>query len=190
MEYVDFIEKFLSYVESYGPLFGIFLPMIEAFIPILPLAAFVIINVNVFGFLLGYLYSWVGACTGSYLLFLMIKKIGTNKFEKKIKNTKYEKIIIKIKEKNISLLFLLYCFPFTPSFILSITAALANINSKKFFLVLLPSKFIMMISFVYIGENIKSFFINPLKSIFFIGCIFIFNYIAKLLIQKYENTIE
>ena len=46
----EILEIVLKYVEAGGPLAGIFFPVIEAFFPILPLVAFVIINVATFGF--------------------------------------------------------------------------------------------------------------------------------------------
>ncbi len=84
MEYEN-LSVFLKYLEQGGPLVGVLLPVIEAFIPVLPLIGFVIINVAAFGFVLGYLYSWMGNCIGSFLLFLFIRKVGGKKFEEKKK---------------------------------------------------------------------------------------------------------
>ncbi|MGD9569550.1 MAG: TVP38/TMEM64 family protein [Sedimentibacter sp.] len=177
----------LNYVELGGPLAGIMLPIIEAFIPILPLVGFVIINVAVFGFFFGYLYSWIGNCIGSFLLFLFIRKLGGKKFEAKIQKSKYKGTLEKIKKKNLTVLFYLYCFPFTPSFLISGTAALANMDTRLFLITMLPSKFVMILSLAFIGENISSFFKNPLKSILYILFILLINFISKKLFEKYEQ---
>ena len=184
MEYTDLI---LKYVEQGGPLVGIFLPIIEAFIPILPLVGFVIINVGVFGFFWGYIYSWIGNCLGSLLLFLLIKKVGGKWLEKNIEKNKYKGTLEKIRKKNFTVMFFLYCFPFTPSFLISGTSALANMNTKLFLAVLIPSKLIMMISLSIIGVNVKSFLINPTKSISFVVCIILFNMLCKEIVEKYEK---
>ncbi len=186
MDYEKFSVLF-DYVEQIGPLAGILMPIIEAFIPILPLVGFVIINVTVFGFFFGYLYSWIGNCIGSFLLFLLIRKIGGKKLETKIQNSKYMGTLDKIKKKNITVLFFLYCFPFTPSFLISGTAALANMDTKLFLAIMLPSKIVMILSLAFIGENVSSFFENPLKSVFYILFILLINLISKKLFQRYEE---
>lgn len=184
MVYADLIIKF---VKEGGPLFGILLPIIEAFIPILPLVGFVIINVSVFGFFLGYIYSWIGNCLGSFLLFLLIRKVGGKRLENKIKESKYAGTLDKIRKKNFAVLFFLYCFPFTPSFLISGTSALANMNTDKFLIALIPSKLIMMISLSFIGVNVSSFFKNPSKSIIFVLLILIFNVLCQKIVDGYEK---
>ncbi|MDF2948753.1 MAG: conserved rane protein of unknown function [Sedimentibacter sp.] len=186
MDYEN-LSYLFDYVEKIGPLAGIMLPIIEAFIPILPLVGFVIINVTVFGFLFGYLYSWIGNCIGSFLLFLMIRKIGGKRFEAKIQGSKYRGTLEKIKKKNTTVLFILYCFPFTPSFLISGTAALSNMDTQYFLITMLPSKLIMILSLAFIGENVSSFFVNPIKSVLYILFILFINFASKKLFQKYEE---
>lgn len=184
---IDNFSFLLDYVQQIGPLAGIAFPIIEAFIPILPLVGFVIINVAAFGFFFGYLYSWVGNCAGSLLLFLLIRKIGGKKFEAKIQKSRYRGTLEKIKKKNLTVLFFLYCFPFTPSFLISGTAALANMDTQLFLYTMLPSKLVMMLSLAFIGENVSSFFENPSKSALYILFILFINILSKKLFQKYEE---
>ncbi len=186
MDYEKFYILF-DYVEKIGPLAGILLPIIEAFIPVLPLVGFVIINVAAFGFFFGYLYSWLGNCIGTFLLFLVIRKIGGNRLEVRIKNSRYRGTLDKIKKKDMTVLFFLYCFPFTPSFLISGAAALANMDTQRFLITMLPSKFVMVLSLSFIGENVSSFFENPVKSILYILLILVFNLISKKAFQKYEE---
>ncbi len=187
MDYANYTDVFLKYVEQIGPVAGIILPVIEAFIPVLPLVGFVIINVAVFGFFMGYLYSWIGNCLGSFLLFMLIRRIGGKKIENKIEKSKYKGTLEKIRKKNLTVLFFLYCFPFTPSFLISGTAALTNMNTQQFILALLPSKFVMILSLAFIGQNVSSYFENPAKSLFFIAFILVVNFISKYFINKYEE---
>lgn len=187
MDYANYTDVFLKYVEQIGPAAGIILPVIEAFFPVLPLVGFVIINVAVFGFFMGYLYSWIGNCLGSFLLFMLIRKIGGKKIENKIEKSKYKGTLEKIRRKNLTVLFFLYCFPFTPSFLISGTAALTNMDTQKFLLALLPSKFVMILSLAFIGQNVSSYFENPAKSVFFIVFILAVNLISKYFIKKYEE---
>ena len=187
MEFTEYSEFFLKYIETWGPLAGILLPVMEAFFPILPLVGFVIINVAAFGFFFGYLYSWIGNCLGSFLLFLLLRKVGGKKLELKINKSKYRATLEKIRKKNPNVLFMLYCFPFTPSFLLTGAAALTNMNTKEFLVILLPSKFVMLLSLAFIVENVSSFFENPSKSIFFIIFILLLNLLSKYLFRKWDD---
>jgi uncharacterized membrane protein YdjX (TVP38/TMEM64 family) len=186
--FADYSEIFINYVETWGPLAGVLLPVVEAFLPILPLVGFVIMNVAVFGFFFGYLYSWIGNCLGSFLLFLLLRRVGAKKMDEKIRRSKYRTTLEKVKRKQLNLLFLLYCFPFTPSFLLSGAAALTNMRTEAFLAILLPAKFVMILSLAFIGENVSSFFENPAKSIFFIIFILSVNYLFKYLFEKYEHS--
>jgi uncharacterized membrane protein YdjX (TVP38/TMEM64 family) len=187
MDYANYTDVLLKYVEQIGPVAGVILPIIEAFIPVLPLVGFVIINVAVFGFFMGYLFSWIGNCLGSLLLFMLIRKIGGKKIESKIERSKYKGTLEKIRNKNLTVLFFLYCFPFTPSFLISGTAALTNMNTQQFLMALLPSKFVMILSLAFIGQNVNSYFENPARSLFFIAFILAVNFISKFFIKKYEE---
>ncbi len=186
MDYDNF-SVLLNYVEQGGPLAGVLLPVIEAFFPILPLVGFVIINVAVFGFFFGYLYSWIGNCIGSFLLFLFIRRVGGKRLETRIQNSRYKGTLEKIKKKNLTVLFFLYCFPFTPSFLISGAAALANMNTQRFLITMLPSKFVMILSLAFIGENVRSFFEDPIKSVLYILFILFVNLLSKKLFEKYEE---
>ena len=187
MEFAEYSEILTNYVESWGLVAGILLPVIEAFFPMLPLVGFVIINVAAFGFILGYLYSWIGNCLGSFLLFLLLRKVGARKTNEKISRSKYRHTLEKVKKKQLNVLFLLYCFPFTPSFLLSGAAALADMRTEMFLAILLPSKFVMLLSLAFIGENVSSFFENPARSIFFIIFILLLNLLVKYMLEKYEE---
>ncbi|MDD3227057.1 MAG: VTT domain-containing protein [Tissierellia bacterium] len=187
LEFAEFSEVFIKYLETWGPVAAILLSVVEAFFPILPLVGFVIINVAAFGFFFGYLYSWIGNCLGSFLLFLLLRKVGGKRINEKISKSKFSYILEKVKKKHLNVLFLLYCFPFAPSFLLSGTAALTNMRTEMFLAILLPSKFVMLLSLAFIGENVSSFFENPAKSIFFIVFIVLLNLLVKYVFEKYEQ---
>lgn len=185
MEFAEYSDIFINYVETWGPVAAILFPVLEAFFPVLPLVGFVIINVAVFGFFFGYLYSWIGNCLGSFLLFLLLKKAGARRINERIKRSRYCSTLEKVRKKQLNLLFLLYCFPFTPSFLISGTAALTNMRTEMFLAILLPSKFVMLLSLAFIGQNVSSFFENPAKSLFFIVVIILMNLLVKYVFEKY-----
>lgn len=76
------LDKILELIKEYralGPLPGIMLPMLEAFLPFLPLFVFVMANANAFGLWFGFLFSWIGAVGGALLVFLLVRKYGQQK---------------------------------------------------------------------------------------------------------------
>lgn len=75
-EIEEFIQQLLNQYEGLGPLPGILLPFIEALLPFLPLMVFVLANAAAYGLLKGFLYSWIGACVGAILVFLLMRKLS------------------------------------------------------------------------------------------------------------------
>src|SRR3954452_6552192 len=74
------IMELIREYKSFGPIPGILLPMLEAFLPFLPLFLFVMANASAFGLWLGFLYSWAGACTGALLVFMIFRRFGQRRF--------------------------------------------------------------------------------------------------------------
>ena len=127
------LNLIINFIDKYGIIAGILLPIIETFFPFLPLIFFVTINIIIFGFFEGYLYSYLGNITGSLLLFLLIRYIRRKKFENSFeKNSKFYNIRKKLKRNDFSFLFILFCFPFTPSFIITGIAAVSNFKLSHF----------------------------------------------------------
>ena len=127
-------------VESYkafGPLLGIGLPMIEALIPALPLIVFVLANAVAFGFWLGFLYSWLGSVMGALLVFFIIRHFGRSRFFSFVnKHEKVRKAMGWIERKGFAPIFVIFCFPFTPSALINVVAGLSRISVKQFGLAL------------------------------------------------------
>lgn len=184
--WINLVDQF----AELGGLVGVLLAMIEAFFPPLPLSLFVTINVMAFGFWQGYFISWIGTCIGSTIVFFLIKRFEKNKFQKLLyKNKKFENIFIWIREKGFIPIFLLLTFPFTPSIIVCGLAGLAGIKAREYILGLLFGKLIMVFSLSFIGYNIKSFMVQPLKSLFLILLTLSISFAAKKIINWYELKI-
>lgn len=183
----DFFEVF----TEFGPLAGILLVMIEAFIPILPLSVFVAMNVMAFGFWLGYLYSWIGNVAGSLIVFFLIKKYGMAKFHKKIqKSKKIKNTFLWIKKHGFLPIFVLLTFPFTPSFLICGLSALAEISYKTFIYSIVFGKLIMILSLSFIGYNLTEFISHPIKSVLLISLTFSFSLIARFFMNRHEKKLD
>src|SRR5699024_4831298 len=115
--------------ESLGPLPGILFPFIESFLPFLPLIAFVLVNGAAYGPFEGFLWSWIGTRFGSIVVFLVIRKLGEKRILRAIRrNKQVYKVTNWLERHGFGPLFLLMCFPFSPSSVINVVSGLSNIR--------------------------------------------------------------
>lgn len=163
------IEHFQQIAEQHriiGTLLAILFPFIEAFLPFLPLAAFVVANATAYGLWLGFLFSWGGAVIGSYCVFLIIRKFGHNRLFGFITNRESVKKLIRwVETKGFTPLFILLCFPFTPSALVNVVAGLSNLKKKSYLLTVMCAKFVMLLTISWIGSDLQSLITKPWKTV-------------------------
>lgn len=177
---LDNILQLLKDYAALGPFPGILLPMIEAFLPIFPLVVFVMANAAAFGLWKGFLFSWIGATSGALLVFLIVRKLGQQRFFRFLARHKKIKALINWVERHgFGLMFLLLCFPFSPSALINIVAGLSRVSIYPFVLAVLLGKLIMIFTISFIGYDIKSLIQQPLKSVFVLFLMVVLWYIGK-----------
>lgn len=183
--------QLLDSYRSFGPLPGILLPLLEAFIPFLPLFLFIMANVNAFGFWLGFLFSWMGTVGGAFLVFLIIRKYGQKRLLSFIRNhKKVQRLMNWIERHGFGPLFLLLCFPFTPSALVNIVAGLSRISIMQYFLAVVAGKLVMIITVSFIGYDIKSMITQPLRTVPVAIGIFILWLVGKRIESKMNSINE
>lgn len=177
--------------RSFGPIPGLVLPIIEAFLPFLPLFVFVTANASAFGLGWGFLFSWIGACTGALIVFSIVRKYGQKRFLAFLKNHKQVKRLVDwVDRHGFGPLFLLMCFPFTPSAVVNIVAGLSRISIYQYGVAVLAGKMVMIFSISYIGHDIPSLIHNPKKTIILGIVIVILWYIGKRIEAHLDKKIE
>ncbi|GAA3732549.1 TVP38/TMEM64 family protein [Salinicoccus jeotgali] len=173
------LESLFAEVEALGPLVGFVLTLIESFLPFLPLFAIVIININSYGFIIGFLLSYSGTVGGSYLVFLTIRYFLRAPAQKYIhRHKRLEGMLEFIDLKGFSFLLILLSLPFTPSSVINLIAALSNIKKVVYLYILLVAKAIMILLMSIVGYDITSFFTSPLQltlSIIFLVVLYFFS---------------
>ncbi|WP_445486598.1 TVP38/TMEM64 family protein [Niallia sp. 03133] len=188
---LDNIMDLIDSYRSFGPFPGILLPMLEAFIPFLPLFLFIMANVNAFGFWFGFLYSWVGTCGGALLVFLLVRKYGQKRLLSFMRNhQKVQKLMNWIEKHGFGPLFILLCFPFTPSALVNIVAGLSRIGIGQYFLAIIAGKLVMILTISFIGYDLQSMIAQPLRMIPIAIVIFILWYVGKRVESKMHHTSE
>ncbi|WP_077297255.1 TVP38/TMEM64 family protein [Virgibacillus pantothenticus] len=187
----EYIMELLQNYESLGPLPGILLPFIEAFLPFLPLVVFVFANAAAYGLLEGFILSWVGSALGAILVFLIIRKLGDRKIFIVIrKNKQVRKVTAWLERHGFGPLFLLMCFPFSPSSVINVVSGLSKISTQQFILAVIMGKSVMIFSLAYVGSSIMEFAKNPVKTIVVGGCIVLFWMVGKYIEKRLQKKAQ
>lgn len=185
------IQSLVSHYRTLGPIIGILLPFLEALLPFLPLVVIVVANVSSYGLWLGFILSWAGTVLGSYVVFLIVRKFGRHpRFKRFIERENVQKLIKFVTMRGLSPLFILLCFPFTPSVLVNIVAGLSYIKKKYYLFVLMAGKFIMVLSISVLGYDIASYFTNPIKLIFVAIGIVLLWVISKTVEKRLNNRVD
>ncbi len=194
MDFSNIQENLMELIQDYrsfGPIPGLVLPIIEAFLPFLPLFVFVTANASAFGLGWGFLFSWIGACTGALIVFSIVRKYGQKRFLAFLKNHKQVKRLVDwVDRHGFGPLFLLMCFPFTPSAVVNIVAGLSRISIYQYGVAVLAGKMVMIFSISYIGHDIPSLIHNPKKTIILGIVVVILWYIGKRIEAHLDKKIE
>lgn len=168
---------------------GFILILLESFLPILPLGAFVTLNVNAFGIFKGVMISWIATTLGSYLTYLVFYYISNKILYKILKKTKKEQLVESInifRNMPITKLTLLITLPFSPSCFINLLAGVAGIKRENYLISLIIGKGLMISFWAYIGKSfIES--ITDIESLAFIISILLIAYITtKIISKKYK----
>lgn len=185
------IMALIQEYRSFGPLPGILLPMLEAFLPFLPLFLFVMANANAFGLWFGFLFSWIGACTGALLVFLLFRRFGQKRILQFLKrHSKVQKLMRWVERHGFGPLFILLCFPFTPSAIVNIVAGLSKISTYQYMLAVMTGKLVMIFTISFVGYDLKSLMTQPFRTAVVGLVIFILWYVGKIVEVKLNKSMN
>ena len=174
------LENLVNNYESLGLFVAFLLPLLDSFFGLIPIWAIVTINISVFGFWPALFVSWLGSVTGATILFFIIRKLGIERVSRFIRRYKRGNVALGwIDRANFSTILILFCFPFTPTFLINIFAALSKVNTKQYLLGMIFGKSIMMFTVGLIGYDIKSYVHSPLKVVLLIIFIILLWYGGK-----------
>ncbi|MCM3725619.1 TVP38/TMEM64 family protein [Neobacillus cucumis] len=188
------LEHIMSLIQEYralGPIPGILLIIVEAFLPFLPLFVFVMANANAFGLWFGFLYSWVGACLGAMLVFFLIRMYGQKRLLSFLsKHPKVRKLMDWVESHGFGPLFLLLCFPFTPSAVVNIVAGLSRISFAQYMLAVCIGKMVMIFTISFIGYDLHSLITKPFRTVIVLLVIFILWLVGKRIEMRMNKRLE
>lgn len=183
----DFINSMIAYLGVAGPIMGCILIILESILPILPLCVFITLNCMTFGYVAGYIISWIFTCLGCLLSFTIIEKGFKNWFDRKIRSMKAANKIMKVVEKcNVSELAMIVAVPFTPAFLVNIAAGLSKMDVKKFMIGICIGKLFMVYFWAFIGTNLIQSLTNPIIIVKVIFMLIIAYVLSKIVTKKFN----
>ena len=149
-----------------------FLPVIEAFLPFLPLVVIVNYNVAMFSAIFNFAGNWIpallvstlGAIIGATLVFFALKYSIGKWFRRKVeKNQKVVSAMEWINKVNTSYLILILSNPYAPTSIFNYAMALSGFATKKYLFIIVISRVIEisllgLLGVVFqVGDSVMSF---------------------------------
>lgn len=188
MEYIQSLYYIAQDYWIFTMLIGLMSCFLESFIPVLPLIGIVTANAMLFGLLNGIILSWIGSSLGTISLFLLTKKFKDRIYMKKIKNININKIINWMHRQGFKILFIAYCSPFVPSFLITIASALSEKDIRNFVPAMLSGKFVMFLIISYISSDVVGFIKNPIKIIMFLLVVFLAWKVGKKVNSKLDEN--
>ena len=87
-------------------------------------------------------------------------------------------------------LFLLPCFPFTPSAIVNIVAGLSTVSFWKYGLAVIGGKMVMIFTISFIGYDIPALIHQPIRTVIVFIIIFILWYVGKRIERNLDQKLN
>ena len=182
--FYNFIMNTIDAMGVYGPLLGSLFIVLESIIPPLPLFVFITINFLAFGYVMGFIISWVCTIIGCVISYFLVKKLLRNFVVKKIKNVDLlNRCMHYIENMSLTKITVILAIPFTPAFMMNIAAGLVNMNFKKFFIAILVSKIFSVYFWGFVGTSLVESFQNP-SSLITVVVMMLLAYGMSLIIKK------
>ncbi|MGZ9585503.1 TVP38/TMEM64 family protein [Paenibacillus marinisediminis] len=183
------VETWLHHYSNLGPLPGIILPFTEAFLPFLPLIVLVMGNAAAYGLWWGFLLSWIGACAGSITVFWLARWFGS-KFgmyiQKRMPGT--QRFFHWIERKGFTPIFLLYCFPFTPSSLINVASGISTVPFSTFVTAVAAGKAVMIFMIAFIGNEWQTFIHHPWRILLAVLVLWLLWMIGKKVENRYQRA--
>ncbi|MFD0589535.1 TVP38/TMEM64 family protein [Paenibacillus sp. GCM10027627] len=184
---IDSIQKTLESYSEFGPLPGILLPFIESFLPFLPLILIIAANANIYGLGFGFLFSWVGVTLGAVTVFWLCRTLGRNVKDRLMRRfPKSERFFNWVEKKGFTPLFLLACFPFTPSVVITVISGLSKVPFRTFLLATILGKAVMIFVISLISFDIGNLVDEPWRIFVSITAVLVMWFGGKRLESRYQ----
>lgn len=184
---IEDIQLLLDRYSSLGPLPGILMPLLEALLPFLPLVVILFANASAYGMWAGFLYSWIGVCTGAFLVFLLARAFGKRYGERiRLRYPRTERFFTWMERRGFTPVFLLSCLPFSPSALVNVSAGLSGMAVHTFMTAILLGKAVMIFILSYLGADLRTMGEQPWRIAVALIVLFLMWFGGKKLEARFE----
>ena len=181
----DFIINLITTTGSLGMMLDCLLIISESIIPALPLGLFITVLCVNYGYVIGFLISWIFTIIGCMISYYLFQTIFKGIVDRKLR--KYEfanKLLTMIDKMTFSNLVLLISLPITPAFLVNIVAGVSNMKVNKFLPALMIGKISLVAFWGYVGTSLIEGLKNPMILIKVRIIIIIMFIISKIINKK------
>lgn len=185
---IDNVNHLIETHPNLSLILAVVFPYLESLLPFLPLIVFAVVNVNVFGLWLGFFLTWVGAVAGSITVFWIFRKFGHLPILTSIwQRPTMKKGMTWIEKHGFGPVFILLCFPFTPSAIVNIIAGISNMKFQQYMLATSLGKLFSIFMMCYIGSDFHKIITDPFRLIMTLLAILVLWILGKI-VEKRLNS--
>ena len=183
----DILNSWLQTAGIWGGIVCCVLILLEPLLPFLPMFIFVTINLLVFGYVIGFILSYIFAVLGCLLFYVVVNKLFSKKAQRFIKDkAKINGLVTRYKNIRFETLTTIISMPFTPAFMINTLAALSNMSLKKYIYAEIIAKIFITIFWGFIGVNLIKCFEDP-KYLIYIGLMVLGGFILSKIVNKKYN---
>ena len=159
--------------------FMLLIMIIQNTFTIIPLILVITVNITVFGFLEGFLWSWFTSILAAIIIFLSIRYLFTDRFSSKVSSEELQRI----EEKGFSYVLAGRVFPFVPTSFINIIAGLSTIPLNQFIFGTVIGNFIYFFVLALIPVGLYSSEVNE----YTIGALIIVLMVSSYLVSRFRN---
>ncbi|MDO7486419.1 VTT domain-containing protein [Peribacillus frigoritolerans] len=133
--------------------------------------------------------DWCGS--GVFLLFWIIRRYGQMRFFRFLqKHKQVQRLMVWVESHGFGPLFILLCFPFTPSAIVNIVAGLSKVSTLQYGLAVVGGKAVMIFTISFVGYDLVSLIHKPVRTVIIGIVIFILWYVGKRLEVRLNRSMK
>jgi uncharacterized membrane protein YdjX (TVP38/TMEM64 family) len=176
---IESIQSALKGSLFHKLLISLILMIIQNTFTLIPLILLITINITLFGFFYGFIWSWFTSIIAAVIVFIGVRYYFQDRLLEKIDANLMEKV----EENGFLYVFAARMFPFVPTSIINIVTGLSSIQFKQFILGTVIGNFIYLfvLSFIPLGLLSK----NTEKYV--LGIIIVLSVISFYLYKKLNN---
>jgi len=153
---VDAIQDFLDNNLLYAYLFMLVIMIIQNSFTVFPLVLVITINISLFGFANGFLWSWISSIIAAFLVFYGVRYLFQENLIDKFK----PELLKKVDANGFAYVFQARVFPLVPTSLVNILAGLSTVRFWPFFFATAIGNFIYFSILSLIPAGLLSYQFN------------------------------